>query len=92
MALNSSIGKVDVGCVDVVSLVDVSVANFVKRSEILFSCRSEGRMMCTSGLGQRGSWRPSTLDSWRTRTGISWVTTASRSLGPCRCLVGGGAS
>lgn len=62
-ALSSSIGKEDVAWVDVVSLEDVSVANFVKRSEILFSCSSEGRMMCTSGLGHRGSWRPSTLDS-----------------------------
>lgn len=69
--------------VEVVEGVLVSmVANFVKRSEILFKCIRLGKMMWTSGSRHRGSCSPSTADSCRTFTGTSCEMTVSRSLGP----------
>ncbi len=54
-------------------------ASLVKRSEIDFSWRRGGRMMCTSGSGHRGSWIDVTTDAARTCTGIDWVMVVSRS-------------
>lgn len=63
-------------------LLEEVVANFVKRSEMLFNWIKLGRRIFTSGSRQRGWWSPSTADSWSTLMGISWVITVSRSRGP----------
>lgn len=65
-----------------VLLEEFVVANFVNRSEILFSWIKLGRRIFTSGSRHRGWWSPSTADSWSTLMGISWVITVSRSRGP----------
>lgn len=46
-----------------VLLDEFVVANFVNRSEILFSWIKLGRRIFTSGSRHRGWWSPSTADS-----------------------------
>ena len=57
------------------------MANLVKRSDMAFSWRSEGRMMWTSGWGHCGSWMLATVAAARTITGMSCVMVVSRSWG-----------
>lgn len=54
-------------------------ASRVKRSEMDFSCRRGGRMICTSGSRQRGSWILATEAGARTVTGMDCVIVVSLS-------------
>lgn len=58
---------------------EVDSASFVKRSEMAFNCSRDGRMMWTSGCGDRGSWMLATMAGARTITGTSCVIVVSRS-------------
>ena len=57
------------------------MASLVKRSDMAFSWRREGRMMWTSGWGHWGSWILATVAAARTMTGMSCVMVVSRSRG-----------
>ncbi|KAL8371828.1 hypothetical protein RB595_001566 [Gaeumannomyces hyphopodioides] len=55
------------------------MASRVKRSLMALSCIRGGSWMCTSGSRTLGCMMVSTVSGCRTRTGMSWVMTFSRS-------------
>ncbi|KAL8400587.1 hypothetical protein RB594_000837 [Gaeumannomyces avenae] len=55
------------------------MARRVKRSLMALSCIRGGSWMCTSGSRTLGCMMVSTVSGCRTRTGMSWVMTFSRS-------------